>query len=72
MSTDTKQLIDTYEQLPEAERIEVSDFARFLLARKQEATTQREQAERWLAGARGVARPDVITDQVMTLTRGEP
>lgn len=34
MSTDTLELIRTYEQLPEAKRIEVADFARFLLAQQ--------------------------------------
>jgi hypothetical protein len=39
MSTDTKELIEICEQLPEAKRVEVADFARFLLAR--------EGDERW-------------------------
>ena len=34
MSSDTQELIRTYEQLPEAKRIEVADFARFLLAQQ--------------------------------------
>jgi hypothetical protein len=34
MSTDTKELIELCEQLPEAKRIEVADFARFLLAKE--------------------------------------
>jgi len=34
MSGDTQELIRTYEQLPEAKRIEVADFARFLLAQQ--------------------------------------
>ena len=39
MSIDTKELIEICEQLPEAKRIEVADFARFLLAQ--------EGDERW-------------------------
>ncbi|HEX8323192.1 MAG TPA: hypothetical protein VF595_04690 [Tepidisphaeraceae bacterium] len=34
MSADTQELVRTYEQLPEAKRIEVADFARFLLAQQ--------------------------------------
>ena len=34
MSTETKELIDICEQLPAAKRTEVTDFARFLLARE--------------------------------------
>lgn len=34
MSSDTQELIRTYEQLPEDKRSEVADFARFLLARQ--------------------------------------
>jgi hypothetical protein len=37
MSADTQELIRTYEQLPEAKRIEVADFARFLLAQQADA-----------------------------------
>ena len=39
MSTDTKELIEICAQLPEAKRVEVADFARFLLAK--------EGDERW-------------------------
>lgn len=39
MSVGTEELIRTFEQLPEAKRIEVADFARFLLAQQDE--------ERW-------------------------
>jgi hypothetical protein len=39
MSTDTQELIRICEALPEAKRVEVADFARFLLAR--------EGDERW-------------------------
>jgi hypothetical protein len=34
MSTETRELIEICEQLPEAKRAEVADFARFLLARQ--------------------------------------
>lgn len=34
MSTETRELIDLCERLPEAERAEVADFARFLLAQR--------------------------------------
>ena len=72
MSSETRELIQICEQLPEEQRIEVMDFARFLLARYSGATPRREAADRWLGGAGGAAKPGVTTDQVMTLTRGEP
>jgi len=82
MSADTQELVRTFEQLPEAQRNEVAEFARFLLAQNQLAQNQlpgnqgaaprREATQRWLAGARGMARPGVTTEQVMKLTRGEP
>jgi hypothetical protein len=34
MSSETQELIRTFEQLPEAKRVEVADFARFLLAQQ--------------------------------------
>jgi len=34
MSTETRELIEICERLPEAKRIEVADFARFLLAQQ--------------------------------------
>ncbi len=34
MSTETQKLLSICEQLPEAKRIEVADFARFLLAQQ--------------------------------------
>lgn len=71
MSSDTKQLIEICEQLPEAQRVEVTDFARFLLAKSRGATPRRDVAEQWLTGARGAAKVGVTTDQVMALTRGE-
>jgi hypothetical protein len=74
MSSETQELIRICEQLPAAQRAEVTDFARFLLARSKngDAAPRREVVERWLAGARGAAKPGVTTEQVMTLTRGEP
>ncbi len=71
MSTDTKQLIEICEQLPQAQRVEVAEFARLLLAKSRDATSRSEVTQRWLAGARGAARAGMTTDQVMALTRGE-
>ncbi len=71
MSSDTKQLIEICEQLPPAQRVEVTNFARCLLAKSQNPTLRREATERWLAKARGVAKAGMTTDQVMALTRGE-
>jgi hypothetical protein len=74
MSTDTQELIRIFEQLPEARRAEVADFARFLLAKDRDAALDaatRATIDRWLAGARGAAKAGVTTDQVMGLTRGE-
>jgi hypothetical protein len=34
MTSDTQEFLRTYEQLPEAKRVEVADFARFLLAQQ--------------------------------------
>jgi hypothetical protein len=34
MSSQTKELLEICEQLPEAKRVEVADFARFLLAQQ--------------------------------------
>jgi len=39
MSTETQELIQICEALPEGKRVEVADFARFLLARQED--------ERW-------------------------
>jgi len=71
MSTETQELIRTYEQLPTAQRVEVADFARFLLAKVGNGTERTEAVERWLGGARGAAKAGMTTDQVMDLTRGE-
>jgi hypothetical protein len=51
MSSDTRELIQISEQLPHAQRLEVIDFARSLLA-KSAGVEQREAAERWLSTAR--------------------
>jgi len=72
MSNETQELIRICEQLPQHKRAEVTDFARFLLAKSENGATQGEAAERWLVSARGTAKQGVTTDQVMTLTRGEP
>jgi hypothetical protein len=72
MSSDTQELVNTYEKLPQAQRVEVTDFARFLLAKLGTGAAQAEAVERWLSTARGAAKPGVTTDQVMDLTRGEP
>jgi len=70
MSTQTKELIEICEQLPEDQRAEVADFARFLLE-KNGTGSQRELAERWLASSHGAAMAGVTTAQVMSMTRGE-
>ena len=71
MSAETQELLSICEQLPEAKRAEVADFARFLLAKNEDATPL-ETTSRWLATARGAAKPGVTTDEVMAITRGEP
>jgi hypothetical protein len=72
MSSETKQLVEICERLPEAQRAEVADFARCLLAKNQSSALYNDVAERWLSTARGAAKPGVTTDQVMALTRDEP
>lgn len=72
MSTDTQELIQTFEQLPESKRAEVADFARFLLERDRKQISQSTTVERWLDSAAGAATVGATTDQVMALTRGEP
>jgi hypothetical protein len=72
MSIETRELIEICERLPQAQRNEVADFARFLLARNQDAAPPKDTLQRWLATAPGRAKPGVTTDQVMALTRGEP
>ena len=41
MSNDTQELIRICEQLPEVKRVEVTDFARFLLAQQAEERWER-------------------------------
>lgn len=63
MSTDAKELIQICEQLPEAKRVEVADFARFLLAR--------EGDERWeQIIASSAPRPKL--DEFLKESRREP
>ena len=45
MSTETKELIRICEQLPEEQRAEVADFARFLLAKREDAAWERSIAD---------------------------
>ena len=45
MSTATQELIEICEQLPESQRAEVADFARFLLARNQDDVWERTIAD---------------------------
>ena len=71
MSSETRDLIEICEQLPQSKRIEVADFARSLLAQNGESAPRREAAEKWLSSARGAAKPGLTTDQLMDLTRGE-
>jgi hypothetical protein len=71
MSTDTQELLRICEQLPEAKRAEVVDFARFLLKRDQERPSSGDATDRWLAGAEGAANSGLTTDQILSLTRGE-
>jgi hypothetical protein len=71
MSTETRELIEICEQLPADKRVQVADFARFLLARDRGAAPA-GAVGRWLATARAAAKPGVTTDEVMALTRGEP
>jgi hypothetical protein len=71
MSTETRELVELCERLPAAQRAEVADFARFLVARNAGAAPPKANAPPSPA-ARGAAKPGVTTDEVMTLTRGEP
>ena len=45
MSTETKELIEICEQLPEPQRAEVADFARFLLAKREDDAWERTIAD---------------------------
>jgi hypothetical protein len=55
MSSETKELLDICEQLPDVEREEVADFARFLLAKHKNILNQDEAWERTIAD--GKRRP---------------
>ncbi len=71
MTRETQELLRTVEQLPEARRAEVVDFARFLLERDRNAGPTRQAVDKWLDSAEGAGIAGVTTDQVMQLTRGE-
>jgi len=45
MSTDTEELIQICEQLPETQRAEVADFARFLLSKHDDEAWERTIAD---------------------------
>jgi hypothetical protein len=45
MSSETQELVNICEQLPEAERAEVVDFARFLLAKHDDEAWERTIAD---------------------------
>ena len=45
MSTETQELLNLCEQLPENERAEVADFARFLLAKHDDAAWEQTLAD---------------------------
>jgi hypothetical protein len=45
MSTETQDLIRIYEQLSERQRAEVADFARFLLAKREDDAWERSIAD---------------------------
>ncbi|MGC4032595.1 MAG: hypothetical protein QM754_12850 [Tepidisphaeraceae bacterium] len=68
MSTDTQEVLRLCELLPERERAEVIDFARFLLTRIEAAATP--AAEEWLKSATGSAIPNLTT--ASNLTQGRP
>ena len=70
MSDETQELLTICEQLPEAKRVEVTDFARFLLSQSSNAAKP-GTTERWLQTARGAAKPGITTDEFLSLTRGE-
>ena len=70
MTTQTQEVIRLCEQLPEAARAEVADFARFLLARH-DAVAPDAVVERWVSTALGAATTGMTTAEVVDLTRGE-
>ena len=66
MSTIT-EIESAIERLPEPQ---VDELAIWLEAHRAQRVASLP-AEAWLNRARGAARPDVTTDDVMTLTRGD-
>lgn len=79
MSEETRDLVTICERLPAAQRAEVADFARFLLAKLEGgggaaagAGASDTAVHRWLASARGAAEGGMTTDQLRALTRGDP
>ena len=52
MTSETQELLDICEQLPDLERAEVADFARFLLAKRQNIPDEDEAWERTIADGR--------------------
>jgi hypothetical protein len=62
MSTETRELIEICERLPEAKRIEVADFARFLLAQQAD-----ERWEQMIADP----RPRAKLDQFLEASKAE-
>ena len=62
MSTDTQEVLRIWELLPERERAEVADFARFLLARHDDAAWERTIAN---------PKPRPKLDAFLNALRGE-
>ena len=52
MSSETQELLDICEQLPDVERAEVADFARFLLAKRKSIPDEDEAWERTITDGR--------------------
>jgi hypothetical protein len=52
MSSETQELLEICEQLPDVERAEVADFARFLLAKRKNILNEDEAWERTIADGR--------------------
>ncbi len=58
MSSETQELIEICEQLPEAERAEVAHFARFLLAKHEETSGAHAGADGFIRHTDGVVGGD--------------
>jgi uncharacterized protein (DUF433 family) len=58
MSGETQELLHLYENLPDAERAEVADFARFLVARRKIDTTKGARPEGLIRHTAGVVGGD--------------